>query len=310
MIFEREWQAGWMKDTQLYEQILGVQAPWKVESVELNQEAGEIEVRVGCEQTRWKGESGERLHVHGYEERRWRHLDSCQYRTYLKAKVLRLKYPDGRTELVRVPWAEKNSRFTLLFEILAIDLLLECSVKAACAILRISWDAADGIKQRAVRRGLHRREEAALKRLCIDEKSYGKGHKYLTLVAQIQPDRSATVAYIAEGRDEAALDGFWEGLSGQQKENIEAVAMDMWKPYINATRAQLYGAEEKIVHDPFHLHRHMNEAVNQVRKQEHAILHKQGDERLRGTRYYWLYGGENRPDRVMEAWDSLKVENL
>ena len=64
--------------------------------------------------------------------------------------------------------------------------------------------------------------------------------------------------YIAEGRDEAALDGFWEGLSGQQKENIEAVAMDMWKPYINATRAQLYGAEEKIVHDPFHLHRHMN----------------------------------------------------
>ena len=151
MIFEREWQAGWMKDTQLYEQILGVQAPWKVESVELNQEAGEIEVRVGCEQTRWKGESGERLHVHGYEERRWRHLDSCQYRTYLKAKVPRLKYPDGRTELVRVPWAEKNSRFTLLFERLAIDLLLECSVKAACAILRISWDAADGIKQRAVR---------------------------------------------------------------------------------------------------------------------------------------------------------------
>ena len=78
--------------------------------------------------------------------------------------------------------------------------------------------------------------------------------------------------------------------------------MDMWKPYINATRAQLYGAEEKIVHDPFHLHRHMNEAVNQVRKQEHAILHKQGDERLSETRYYRLYCGENRPDRVMEAW--------
>ena len=249
--------------------------------MELNEEAGEIEVRVGCEQTRWKGESGERLHVHGYEERRWRHLDSCQYRTYLKAKVPRLKYPDGRTELVRVLWAEKNSRLTLLFERLAIDLLLECSVKAACAILRISWDAADGIKQRAVR-----------------------------LVAQIQPDRSATVAYIAEGRDEAALDGFWEGLSGQQKENIEAVAMDMCKPYINATRAQLYGAEEKIVQDPFHLHRHINEAANQVRKQEHAILHKQGDERLSETRYYRLYCGENRPDRVMEAWDSLKVENL
>ena len=179
----------------------------------------------------------------------------------------RLKYPDGRTELVRVPRAEKNSRLTLLFERLAIDLLLECSVKAACAILRISWDAADGIKQRAVRRGLHRREEAALKRLCIDEKSYGKGHKYLRLVAQIHPDGSATVAYIAEGRDEAALDGYWEGLSGQRKEKIEAVAMDMCKPYINATRAQLYGAEEKIVHDPFHLHRHINEAANQVRKQ-------------------------------------------
>ena len=299
-----------MKDTQLYEQILGLISPWKVESVELNHQAGEIEVQVRCEQTRWTEEGGERLHVHGYEERRWRHLDSCQYRTYLKAKVPRVKYPDGRTELVRVPWAEKNSRLTVLFERLAIDLLLECSVKGACAILGISWDAADGIKQRAVSRGLRRRQEGALKRLCIDEKSYAKGHKYVTLVAEIQSDRSARVTYIAEGRDEAALAGFWKGLSEPQKENIEAVAMDMWKPYINATKAQLHGASEKIVHDPFHLHRYMNKAVNEVRKQEQAILHKQGDERLKGTRYYWLYGNENRPERVVHAWAALKVGNL
>lgn len=299
-----------MKDTRLYQQILGLQSPWKVESVELKREAGEIEVRVRCEQTRWMSESGERLHVHGYEERRWRHLDSCQFRTFLVAKVPRLKYPDGRTELVRVPWAEKNSRFTMLFERLAIDLLQQCSVKAACEILRIGWDASDGIKQRAVRRGLRRRQIGAFKRLCVDEKSYGSGHQYLTLVAQIHADRSATVAYIGEGREEATLQAFWSGLSEPQKRDVEAVAMDMWKPYINATKAQLYGASEKIVHDPFHLHRYMNEAVNTVRKQEHAMLQKRGDQRLKGTRYYWLYAQENRPDRVMDSWDGLKVENL
>ena len=267
-------------------------------------------MHVRCEQTDWTSESGERLHVHGYEERRWRHLDSCQYRTYLYAKVPRVKYPDGRTELVRVPWAEKHSRFTMLFERLAIDLLQECSIQAACRIVDISWDAADGIKQRAVRRGLRRREKVSYKRLCIDEKSYGSGHQYMTLVAQVREDRSATVAYIGQGREEAALDGFGNGLDRSQKAGIEAVAMDMWKPYINATKAQLHGAEEKIVHDPFHLHRHMNDAVNTVRKQEHAVLQKQGDDRLKGTRYYWLYAEENRPDRVMHAWESLKVENL
>ena len=299
-----------MKDIRLYEQILGLQSPWKVETVELKREAGEIEVSVRCEQTSWVSEAGERLHVHGYEERRWRHLDSCQFRTYLRAKVPRVKYPDGHTELVRVPWAEKNSRFTMLFERLAIDLLQECSVKAACEILRINWDASDGIKQRAVQRGLRRRPSVSFERLCVDEKSYGNGHQYLTLVAQIHADRSATVTYIDEGRQEATLQRFWEGLSEAQKAGVQAVAMDMWKPYINATMAQLPGAAQKIVHDPFHLHRHMNEAVNTVRKQEHAALLKQGDERLKGSRYYWLYGGENRPEHVVEAWSALKVDSL
>lgn len=58
--------------------------------------------------------------------------------------------------------------------------------------------------------------------------------------------------------------------------------MDIWEPYAAATRACVPGAEHKIVHDPFHLLRHMNEAVNDVRKGEHRALQKLGDTRLAG----------------------------
>ena len=77
------------------------------------------------------------------------------------------------------------TRFTRLFERLAIDVMLECSISGACEILGISWDEADGIKQRAVKRGLARKVPAVMARLCVDEKGMGHGQNYLTIVAQV-----------------------------------------------------------------------------------------------------------------------------
>jgi transposase len=79
-----------MQDIQLYEQLLGLQAPWKVEAVKLDVAAQQIEVRVVCQETVWGcPECGERMHIHEWEERRWRHLDSCQFQTILVARMCR-----------------------------------------------------------------------------------------------------------------------------------------------------------------------------------------------------------------------------
>lgn len=299
-----------MKDVQLYQQILGLEAPWQVESVTLKPEQREIEVRVGYAETLWGcPQCAQRMQVHDYEERRWRHLDSCQFQTIIISRVPVVRCPKHGSQTVAVPWAEKYSRFSRLFERLAIDVMLECSISGACEILRISWDEADGIKQRAVKRGLARKEAAVMPRLCVDEKGIGNGQNYLTIVAQVQADRT-TVQYVGEGREQASLDGFWQSLTPTQLAGVEAVAMDMWEPFVQSTLAHVPGAQAKIVHDPFHLVKAMNEAVNEVRKSEHRRLQAQGDDTLTGTRQLWLYGLENVPAKQARSFKEVWTINL
>lgn len=94
----------------------------------------------------------------------------------------RVQCPEHGVRQARVPWAEARSRFTLLFERFAIDVLLQTDVAGAARILSISRDEAHGIMQRAVERGLSRRERTVPVRIGVDEKALAKGHRYATLV--------------------------------------------------------------------------------------------------------------------------------
>jgi len=299
-----------MKDIQLYQQILGLVEPWRVESVTLKAHEREIEVRVGFAETIWGcAECQERMQIHDYEERRWRHLDSCQFKTIVVARVPVVRCPTHGSQTVAVPWAEKYCRFSRLFERLAIDVLLECSISGACEILGISWDEADGIKQRAVKRGLARKQPAVMPRLCVDEKGIGNGQNYLTIVAQVEADRT-TVRYVGEGREQESLDGFWQSLTDRQLAGVEAVGMDMCEAYVQSTLAHVPGATTKIVHDPFHLVKAMNEAVNEVRKREHRRLQAEGEDILKNTRQLWLYGLENVPAKHAQRFEEVWKINL
>jgi transposase len=108
-----------MKDTQLYEQLLGLSKPWSVVKVELALEAGTVTAHVQCEKGTVWGDpevAGARAHVHGWVRREWRHLDTCQLETRIVADVPRVKYQSGRVEEVAVPWAERYSRITRMME--------------------------------------------------------------------------------------------------------------------------------------------------------------------------------------------------
>ncbi len=299
-----------MKDLELYQQILGLVAPWQVESVTLKAKEQEIEVRVGFADILWGCPQCQvRMSIHDYEERRWRHLDSCQFKTIIVSRVPVVRCPEHGSQTVAVPWAQKYARFTRLFERLAIDVLLECSIRGACQILRLSWDEADGIKQRAVKRGLARKSPTVMPRLCVDEKGMGHGQNYLTIVAQVEAERT-TVQYVGEEREQESLDAFWERLTAGQLAGVEAVAMDMWEPYVQSTLTHLPGAASKIVHDPFHLVKYLNEAVNEVRVDEHRRLQALGDDTLKNTRQLWLYGMENVPAKHAQRFEEIKGLNL
>ena len=296
-----------MKDIQLYQQILGLAEPWRVQEVSLNRESEEIEIRVVCTEQLWGCPiCGQRMEVHDHEERRWRHLDSCQYRTYVRARVPVVKCPAHGAQTVAVPWAEKWGRFSRLFERLAIDLMQECSMAAACQILRISWDEADGIKQRAVKRGLERKARQVPQELCVDEKAAGRGHDYVTIVARVQAGQPATVDYVSDGRSRESLDGYWQQWTATELVAVEAVGMDMCEAYFQSTMAHVPEAARKIVYDPFHLSCHMNKAVNEVRKAEARELLAAGNTTLQGTRHLWLYGWENLLEPLASRFKELR----
>jgi transposase len=116
---------------------------------------------------------------------------------------------------------------------------------------------------------------------------------------------------VAEDRTTESLAAYYTQLTEAHKTALQAVAMDMWEPYIGATRAGLPDGGAKIVFHRFHIMREMTKAVDTVRKQEHrAFLYDGDDSPLTGTKYLWLFSDERRPAHYAEAFATLQALNL
>jgi transposase len=297
-----------MRDFELYQAVLGLQAPWTVANVDLDVTGQQVVVTVDAGPGPYPcPECQERVPGYDRKRRRWRHLDTCQFTTWIQTDVPRVSCPTHGVKQIAVPWAEPGSQFTAWFERLAIDLLQECSVKGAAGLLRLTWDEAWGIKKRAVARGLRRRTQDAVAYLGVDEKAIAKRHRYLTVGADLERSR---VLYLAEDRKQESLDGFWATLTPAQRQGIEAIAMDMWEPYIQSTRAHLEEAAAKIVFDKFHIAKHLHEAVDRVRRSEHRTLTQRGDDRLTGTKYLWLMRPKNMTAEQHALFRTLQRTDL
>ena len=299
-----------MDSTELYRQLLGVTSPWTVERVEMSVHDVRVDVhlchtdgaRFACP------ECGVELSVYDHAEaRQWRHLDSCQFRTLLHARPPRVKCPDHGVRQARLPWAEPGSRFTLLFEALAIDVLLSTDVKKAAALLSITWDEAWHIMEHAVIRGRSAKTQAMPAKIGIDEKAIAKGHRYMTLVCDLE---HAKVEYIGDERRESSLRAYFAAFDLEAREALQAISLDMWPAYINACRQDIPGANQKMVFDRFHIMRHVVDAVNTVRKRENKALIEAGDATLVKSKYLWLYSAENVPEQSREHFDTLKDAHL
>lgn len=300
-----------MQDTKLFDTILGMAMPWRVSRVALDTTGERVDLWAEHADTRWPcPECQQELACRDHaEERVWRHLDTCQYQTFLHARVPRVECPTHGVRTVAVPWAEARSRFTLLLERLVIDLIQQCStVTGACRIARITWDEAWGVMSRAVVRGRARKIPQPIPYIGVDEKAFRKGHRYHTIVCDLE---RSTVEFVAEERKTASLAAYYTQLTDAQREGLQAVAMDMWEPYISATRDGLPDGDEKIVFDRFHIMREMTKAVDTVRKQEHRAFLQAGTESpLTRTKYLWLYSDERRPERHAEAFATVQALNL
>jgi len=294
--------------TKHYSWLLGLDTAWEVSKVSLSLEGKCVEIlvthaggRVPCP------ECGVGCSIADHApERTWRHLDTMQFVTRLRASVPRANCKTCGVKTTSVPWAGKHSRFTLMFEAFAIEVIQACgNVKSAAGLLGLDWDSVHRIMERAVQRGLERREVQTLQYVGIDEKSFRRGHSYISLLVDLT---GARVLEVVEDRTEAAADRLWEALSDEQTEQIEAVAVDMWPAFANSIETNAEQAE--IVHDRFHISKHLNEAVDQVRRQEHKALQQAGDDRLTGSKQLWLFNPENISDDRWLEFETLKDQEL
>lgn len=298
-----------MDDKELYRQILGVVAPWEIGRIELQMEKDRVDIYL-----EWPylkdgtcPECGKECKVHDRrEERVWRHLDTCQLKTVIHCRIPRVRCAEHKTKTMEVPWAEDMSRFTRQFERIAIQFLEASENRSKTAeVLRLSWDEMNHIMEKAVKRGLSRRKDEPVTHIGMDEKSFLKGHNYITVMTDPEGKR---VLDVAQNRKKESVDTLWDSLTDKQKKGVEAVSMDFWRAFI--TGAEKHVPWAAIVHDKFHIMKYMNEAVDNVRKKENKYLMAHQNNALTGTKYLWLKAKKNFTKENKSDFRELNTEQL
>jgi transposase len=269
-----------------------VGSPWEVKTVELRLPEKKVAIELAGQ---WGAaaqcpECGRACSIHDCAPARtWRHLDTMPFRTRIRARAPRSAGPAHGVKTRPGPWAAPQGRCTLLFERLAGDVLLaRARVRQGCELLGIGWDTAHEILCRAVARGLERRQLEGLKYWGMDEKSFKRGPSYIPWLTDVE---RARVMDVVEERTPQAAGQLWQTLTPAQKQTVEAVAVDLWAPFIQTIPKEAPAAD--IVHDRFHVSKYLGEAVDKVRRTEHKERMAQGEETRKGTRPLWVYNPEH-----------------
>lgn len=274
-----------------FEKLLNFGSEWKVERVEFN-ESNEVDIFLKWDLQEHKNNHLEQFEfVHDYlDYRRWRHLDIMQFKTFINAKIPRVKHNDGKIKSIKTPWAQSGKHHTYLFEICVIDWLLATKNQTKTAqMLRCGFNVVNKIMHNATQRGLERRDvNEVYTQLSIDEKSFQKGHNYVTVLSD--PSRGIVLDVVKDRTKESTKDLLNKSLTEYQKSKVEVVSLDMWKAF-NTVVDEVFPNAKKV-HDRFHLIKYLNEAIDNVRKRE-----VKKNEVLRNSRYAILKNTINLTDK-------------
>lgn len=289
-----------MNSRKLFTTVLDFGESWRVDSViESPHEPDSIEINVSYVKPK-----GVVLYDH-QPERRWRHLDFFQYKSYITCRLPRIEGSDGEITTLSPPWAKKLSRHTFQFECHVINLLLASKNQTATArIARCGFYTVNRIIHNSVQRGLIRRKLSPrlFESLSIDEKAFQKGHKYISVLSN---PTTGVILDVEEERTVAATQSLLDRvLTPTQQRAVKSISMDMWKAYLSTAKRVLPNA--RITHDRFHLVKYLNSAVDHVRRREV----KTNKEILTNSRYALLKNPENLTEKQRLKFNAISKTNL
>ena len=278
-----------MDMTALFTVALGLQEPWYVDKIEfksIQEEAGYppslhiwLKFRRGSRFPCPVNGCGEPSPVHDTVEHTWRHLNFFQYKTFLHANVPRIRCCRHGVHTVQVPWARPGSGFTLLFESM---ILLMASQQPVSAIAKTIGET-DTCLWRFIKKYVELARDhvdvSDVQALGMDETSK-KGQNYITVFADLV---RKCVLDIQPGKNAACVDAFcnWFESHGGHKDKVIAVTTDMALGFRAGILKHFSNAAQII--DKFHIIKHANEALDDVRKAE-----SKKQPALKGSKYVWL----------------------
>lgn len=309
------WTSASSKDnliTDLFKVALQIEDPWQLIHVEFDDQHQAWHLFIDFERgAHFPCPScGEPCGAHDTEMKKWRHLDFWDWKTYMHARVPRVKCTacGGTTTATKkvtqvpVPWSRPLSHFTHQFEAWAMRLMAEMPVNAAARELREHDTRMWRILHHYVDKAMANVDMSKVKRIAVDETSSRRGHRYITLFVDVD---TKIVLFATEGKGMETLDAFRDMLAekGIDAAQMEEVCCDMSPAYIRGI--QDFFPQAQITFDKFHVMKLVNEAVDDVRIEEQ----KQHPE-LKKSKYVWLKNESNLNKEQKQTLERLKDGNL
>ena len=294
-----------MRDTELFQLALGLTSPWHVVSCEFDLAKRRLDVEIdflrgsafACPSCGKEGCS-----AYDTERHKWRHLNFFQHETYLAARVPRVNCGDCGIKTVEVPWARSGSGFTLLFEALIMMMAKVMPVKSIADIVKEHDTRLWRVLNHYVHKSRQESDFSAVTQVGVDETSSKRGHNYVSVFVDMQTPK---VLFATEGKDASTLERFKTDLEAHQGDpsRIQEVCCDMSPAFISGVEKHF--SEAQLTFDKFHVLKIINEAVDEVRRQE-----QQSRLELKISRYIWLKNPENLKENQATTLETLQVKKL
>lgn len=284
---------------------MNIEDPWYIKDIDFNPKLKQLDIWIDFK----KGSKfpcpkcgGANCSIHDTVEKVWRHLNFFEYKTFLHCRVPRVKCGDCGVSQIEVPWARKQSGFTLLMDAMILMLAQSMPILKVAMMLDEHDTRIWRVIIYYVKKSRAKENFSKVSKIGIDETSFKKGHKYVTIVADIE---NSKVIYVCEGKDSSTLTRFNEDLTnhGGKPTMIQSISCDMSPAFINGISNEFPDA--KITFDKFHVMKMMNEAVDEVRKQEQSTIKE-----LKNSKYLWLKNEGNLSEKQKERFLDLKNQNL
>jgi len=299
-----------MNTTDLFAAALNLPEPWSISKVEFKPDSsGTMELHIELSFPRGSKfacpECEAETTAYDTTPRTWRHLNFFQYKTYIHADLPRIKCGEHGVKTVSVPWAREGSGFTLLFEGWVVELAKHLPVATIANMVDEHDTRLWRFIKHYVDEARAREDYSEVNAIGIDETSK-KGHKYVTVVVDLAQRK---VIFVTNGKDSATVDRFvkdfkeHKGIPG----NIKIVTCDMSLGFKKGINEHFVNSSTVI--DKFHVIKHINEALDEVRRDEV----RQGPwykHLLNKSKWLWLKNDANLTDKQLERKESLMHKRL